>query len=229
MKLAIVLAVMLFQTSVVGEPPALQHRVFVPIVAKTATWTTVCQATGKPFTDVVVVRREMYVSRQDGVIFKDCVPWATIPVNSAGEAGLNSMATNGRSIWIGYVSDANRITVSFISPDDRRIVPLADFGPAGERHNAGGLLHSNGKLFFGIGDNTVSNSAQDDSAAGGKVWLIDVVTGERAVVAKGVRNPWAHHKHRRPGCFRRRGRNEVRRSQLIQRRRELWLAVLRRP
>jgi hypothetical protein len=193
MKLiAFIAALIVAQTGTVGQPPTpLQYSAYLPFIARArASWATVLQAQGKPFTDAVQVGNNTYISRQDGTIYRDGQPWLVVMVNAQGEAGLNALATNGRSLWAAYVSEANRITVAQILTGDKRIIPIADFGDAGSKHNAAGLHYINGVLLFGIGDNTDALSAQDDTKAGGKVWVIDLITGGKTIVARGLRNPW---------------------------------------
>jgi hypothetical protein len=189
---AFIAALIIAQTGTVGQPPAPQiYSVHLPVMARApASWQVLMTAQGKPFTDAVQVGNSLYISRQDGVIYRDGVAWVTVPVNSAGEAGLNALSTNGRSLFAAYVSAANRITVAQIVTGDKRIVPIADFGDAGTKHNAAGLHYINGVLLFGIGDNTDALSAQDDTKAGGKVWAIDLITGGKTIAARGLRNPW---------------------------------------
>lgn len=189
MKTAIVLAAVLFQASIVGNPPA-PHQTFLPFVAKSATWTTVMKANGKPFTDVVSIGGSLFVSRQDGVIFKDGTPWMTVPVDSAGEAGLNALATDGTRLWAGYVSAGGNGIVASINPATKALTPIADFGRMAGEHNMAGVFYTNGKLIVGLGDNEDAWTGQSATLPNGKLWMVDPVTGEAAVVAKGVRNPW---------------------------------------
>lgn len=192
MKMAIVLAVALFQTSIVGQAPA-PHQTFLPFVAKTnaPTWTTAMKVQGKPFTDVVAIGDSLYVSRQDGTIFKDGTPWTTIPVNSAGEAGLNAMATDGTRLWAGYVSAGGTGIIASIDTATKALATIADFGPMSGEHNMAGLFYTNGRLLAGLGDNEDAWTGQSATLPNGKLWWINPDTGERAMAAKGVRNPWA--------------------------------------
>ena len=165
------------------QPPP----VFLPFISNAPAINN-CTQTGKPFTDAVVHRGVLVISRQDGAIFRDCQLWATVPVNAAGEGGLNALATDGARLWAGYVSAQGRITVAEITTGTPAVI--ADFGAAGNKHNAAGLLYDNGVLLFGIGDNEDALTAQDGAKAGGKLWTINPQTGERAITAKGLRNPW---------------------------------------
>lgn len=190
MKLfALIAAAIIAQSGIVEPNPAQIYSAYLPFVARSAaTWVTVLEMRGKPFTDAVKIGNSFYISRQDGVIYREGVAWAVVPVNAQGEAGLNALATDGSRLWAGYVSGSNRITVAEITNGTPAVI--ADFGVAGSNHNAGGLLYLNGVLLFGIGDNTDALSAQDDAKDGGKVWVIDPLTGEKAIAAKGLRNPW---------------------------------------
>lgn len=183
-------AAMVMQIAVIGDPPVpLQHSVYLPILTHAApAWRTVFTAQGKPFTDAVSIQNSLYISQQDGVIFRDGVAWLHLPVNAAGEGGLNSLATDGRRLWAGYVSPAGCITVAEIV--NGLPVVLADFGQSSLRHNAAGLLYTNGKLLFGIGDNENAFSAQSATLPNGKLWALDTHTGDRSAVARGLRNPW---------------------------------------
>jgi hypothetical protein len=161
--------------------------VFLPFIANAPALND-CTQPGRPFTDAVVHSGVLVISRQDGAIFRDCKLWITVPVNAAGEGGLNALATDGRNLWTGYVNAQGRIVVADITSGTPAVI--ADFGLAGNKHNAAGLLYSNGVLLFGIGDNETPLVAQDDASPRGKVWTINPMTGEKAIVAKGLRNPW---------------------------------------
>lgn len=143
---------------------------------------------GKPFTDAVAVNGALVISRQDGAIFRNGIQWVSVPVKSDDEAGLNSLASDGRHLWAGYVSQQGTITLADITSG--KPIVLAEFGEAAPRHNAAGLLYANGKLLFGIGDNENPLSAQSDALPNGKVWVIDPFTGDKSIAAKGLRNPW---------------------------------------
>jgi hypothetical protein len=173
------------QASIIAGPQP--PPVFLPFIANAPTLND-CTQTGRPFTDAVVHGGVLVISRQDGAIFRDCKLWITVPVNPAGEGGLNALATDGRNLWAGYVNAAGRIVVADITTGTPAVI--ADFGAAGNKHNAAGLLYSNGVLLFGIGDNETPVAAQDDASARGKVWTINPQTGEKAITAKGFRNPW---------------------------------------
>jgi hypothetical protein len=165
------------------QPPP----VFLPFIASAPTLND-CTQTGRPFTDAVVHGGVLVISRQDGAIFRDCKLWTTVPVNAAGEGGLNALATDGRNLWTGYVNAQGRIVVADITSGTPAVI--ADFGLAGNKHNAAGLLYTNGVLLFGIGDNETPLAAQDDASPRGKVWTINPTTGEKSITAKGLRNPW---------------------------------------
>jgi hypothetical protein len=183
MNMKLIASLALLATLAGTTPPP----VFLPFIS-TQPVLSDCTQTGKPFTDAVVHRGVLVISRQDGAVFRDCKLWATVPVNAAGEGGLNALATDGQRLWVGYVSAQGRITVAEITTGTPAVI--ADFGVAVNKHNAAGLLYDNGVLLFGIGDNEDALSAQDDSKAGGKLWTINPQTGERAITAKGLRNPW---------------------------------------
>lgn len=178
--------------SIIVAPPmpsnSSPQRTFLPIVARGAAWSTALTLSGNPFTDAVSINGALFVSRQDGNIYRDGQLWAVVPVNATGEGGLNSLATDGRRLWAGYVSAQSRIVVAEIV--NRAPVVLADFGPAAEEHNAAGLLYTNGRLLFGIGDNESAYTAQSATLNGGKLWWVDPVLGDVTPAAKGFRNPW---------------------------------------
>ncbi len=192
--LTIALALAMFFASIAiasGQTPG-PSKTFLPFVSKAspATWKTALALSGKPFTDVVSIHGSLYLSRQDGAIFKDGAVWTVVPVNSAGEAGLNAMATDGNRLWLGYVAPNGVGTIAQISPLDASIVVIGTFGPMAHEHNMAGLFYTNGRLLAGIGDNESAWTAQSATLPNGKLWWLDVVTGERGVAAKGVRNPW---------------------------------------
>lgn len=161
--------------------------VFLPFIS-TAPVSATCTQAGKPFTDAVLYRGALVISRQDGTLFRDCVAWMQLTVNATGERGLNALATDGRRLWAGYVSTQGRITVAEITSGAPAVV--ADFGVAGTKHNAAGMIYDNGVLLFGIGDNETPANAQRDDSPAGKIFAISPETGERSIVAKGLRNPW---------------------------------------
>lgn len=163
---------------------------FLPVVsaASAPAWRVAFTAQGGPFTDAVTLAGALFISRQDGAVFRDGALWTTIPVDATGEGGLNALASDGSHLWAGYVASDRRITVAEITTGAP--VVIAAFGIAGEAHNAAGLLYDNGVLLFGIGDNGEAWQAQSATLAGGKVWAINPQTGESAITAKGLRNPW---------------------------------------
>jgi hypothetical protein len=185
--------VSLFVFMVVVSPISAQGKQpgqYLPLVSRGAgQWSTVCKQAGMPFTDAVVVEGRMYVSRQDGAIFRDCELWTVLRVLSSNERGLNSLATDGRRLWAGYVSYEGIVSVGEIDIAAATYRQISFFGLAGNQHNAGALLYQDGVLFFGVGDNTVALDAQRDGPRG-KIQVIDPLTGGKAEFARGLRNPW---------------------------------------
>ena len=163
-------------------------------------WRPLFEARGKPFTDLVFVQNAYFISQQSGEIWRVVRPeapgslFATVKVNSTGEAGLNALATDGTHLWALYVAPDALITLAEINLSNGEAAPLATFGYAETlhyQHNAAGLLFAGGDLLAGVGDNEVALSAQDDALPFGKVWAFNLAAGKTRLVARGLRNPWA--------------------------------------
>lgn len=190
------------------------HTIHFPFIAQAvprtppapASWATVLTVPGAVFTSAIEAGGVMFVSTQDGRIYRAGNLWADMraEVDPTGEGGLNSMAADaaaGKTIYAFGVNRARRLTlwrVSLNNPADR--AQIWDAGPAGKRHNAGGLLWQGSALFIGIGDQAPA-SDQDalaalraDSVVGKIIHFVPDAPpdAQRAeVYASGFRNPWA--------------------------------------
>lgn len=176
-------------TAQTPAPGQMAPRAFLPLVSvsKPARWQTTCTQAGRPFTDVVYIRGEAYVSQQTGEIYRNCVLWARVPVRADGEAGLNSLATDGVRLWAFYVDSGSLLTLSEVYPNGQ-VAVIHQFGPAAAEHNAAAIFYAAPDLLVGIGDNENDWSAQSATLPNGKLWAVGP-SGIR-VVAKGFRNPW---------------------------------------
>ena len=163
---------------------------------------------------------------KDGALLT--TPFLTVTVSSSGERGLLGVAfdpafTTNRFVYVYYTATTpvvhNRVS-RFTADGDVSLagseVVLLDLDPlsTATNHN-GGALHfgSDGKLYVGVGDNANGANAQSMSNLLGKILRINpdgsipsdnpfslTATGaNRAIWAKGLRNPYTFAFHPQSG------------------------------
>lgn len=165
-------------------------RAFLPFVASPPRWRETCRQAGAPFTDVVIVGSDAFISQQTGKIYRNCQPWMNLSVWSEGEAGLLAMATDGQQLFASFTAPDRTITVAAINVTTKELHVLATFGQSNDEHSAAALMFIDRFLIVGIGDNHIEASAQDPRLPNGKLWILDLQTNELRLLAKGLRNPW---------------------------------------
>lgn len=179
----------------VGEPPQLvTPRAYAPIVAHTARWATLYSIEGI-CTDAEYIDGILYVSCQDGRVLRNGTEWASVPVNSLGESGLNGMATDGARLFLSYVSPDSRLKVGAMTPKGS-FRQITDLGSATSlRHVSAGIAFKElSALLVGVGDMESPLLAQQTNAPNGKIFSVDAATGDAKIAYIGFRNPWTINK-----------------------------------
>ncbi|MBB3750758.1 glucose/arabinose dehydrogenase [Mycolicibacterium sp. BK634] len=143
-------------------------------------------------------------------------PLVTLPTRTEGERGLLGIAvdpdfaTNGY-VYVAYTTTDAHYQLSRLTVTDTGIAPASEFSlyrsPDEEAnfHQGGALAFGpDGKLYWGIGDNTVGANAQDLSNIHGKILRLNPTDGtapqdnpfvntagaESRIWAYGLRNPF---------------------------------------
>ena len=195
--MAIAMTVMLATTTTNCDATECTYLPFMPRGA--AKWATVFTLPGAIFTSATEQDGALFVSTQDGRIYRNSSLWLDLRgmVDASGEGGLNSIAADETgNLYAFLITRDRRLMLYRVALSSSEVVPVIDLGPAGPRHNAGGMLWHDGWLFVGVGDQAPDNDAlrlaalSDDSYIG-KVLRVQPDARMVEIYARGFRMPWA--------------------------------------
>jgi glucose/arabinose dehydrogenase len=189
----------------IGAPPAAADPVPQDVVVAPG---TIDSAT----TMALAPDGRIFVAEQGGAVrvIKNgellSTPFATLPVTSTEERGLLGIAFDpnfavNRYVYVYYtaaspvVNRVSRLTAGASKPDVAEVGSerfIFDNIPSELGYHNGGALQfgPDGKLYFAVGENHTSDSAQDPSSLTGKLHRINADGTNRQMWALGLRNPF---------------------------------------
>jgi glucose/arabinose dehydrogenase len=113
------------------------------------------------------------------------------PNETVDQRGLLSLAFVDGRLYVIYIDRSGRERVDVVRRGARSGRRLLDLGPAPTQHHGGQLQPGpDGRLWISTGMGDTPAASQDPAAPGGKLLALDPRSGQVAVMALGLRNPW---------------------------------------